>query len=392
MRRPIGGMVIGVLVAALLPRLVSATYAPTLLTVPSIQSALMQRVFGESSDRSASSAAALGDRASESPFRAYALRVSLPRVVVASADVPDDGDLVIGPATLPLPTFAAYATSSHVPSAQALQRVTFTAASAFHPVTAEYQPLITAPSLAGEAPSFQVPTGTQNVRDTSSLISLSPIISPIGGFNTPFGAIGSGTGFAAPTAAVSVPLGVRVGNAHLQTRFEGAQVESPQLSLQDQATGVGANFNVRAGARRVNVDLSSSFEHLTLNANPALASSNFDDTATLELPSDGAPILVPAFANLNKHTLSTGLAVPVTQRLTLGVKFDAEHLLGGYGSPGLANLDAQANSYGARLTYTIPNTSSALTLSAKHLTYQDNLLPINTYSQTGANVNFTVKF
>lgn len=392
MRRPFGVMFIGVLAAALMPHVASASYAPILAAAPTIQSALMQRIFGESSDASASNAAALGDRESESPLRAYALRVTLPKGVAEFAAQPVVDDDLIAASTLPQVTFAARASAPLAPATATLPPVAFGTSTIFHPVTANYQPLMTTPSVSAGLPSFQVPSGTQSARNTSSLISFSPILSPIDGFGSSLGSIG-GTGYAgSPTTAFSVPLGVRVGNLQVQTRFEGAQVKSPALSLQDQATGVGANFNVRAGARKVNVDLSSSFEHLTRNGVPTLAASNFDDTATLELPSDGAPVLVPAFANLNKQTLSTGFAVPVTQSITLGVKYDTQHLFGGYGSPGLANLDAQANTYGARLTYSIPHTSSALTFSAKHMTYQDNLLPINTYSQTGANLNFTVKF
>ena len=61
--------------AALALACVAVVYAstvPALLPAPDLGSQLMRQVFGESSDASASFAAAAGDRASESPLRELA--------------------------------------------------------------------------------------------------------------------------------------------------------------------------------------------------------------------------------------------------------------------------------------------------------------------------------
>ncbi|HEY2555301.1 MAG TPA: hypothetical protein VGI15_08615, partial [Candidatus Cybelea sp.] len=65
---------------------------------------------------------------------------------------------------------------------------------------------------------------------------------------------------------------------------------------------------------------------------------------------------------------------------------------GGTVLPGLENLDAANNSYIGRLTYTIPYSSSTLSVSAYQNLYGQSVLPLNGYTQTGEDVNFTVKF
>jgi len=77
--------------------------------------------------------------------------------------------------------------------------------------------------------------------------------------------------------------------------------------------------------------------------------------------------------------------------LTLNVQAATEHLQGGFGAPGLANLDATNNVYGGKVTFQLPHSASSISLSAKQYRYQDNLTP-NAYTQTNANLNFTVKF
>jgi len=138
--------------------------------------------------------------------------------------------------------------------------------------------------------------------------------------------------------------------------------------------------NVRAGKHNFGLDFSSDIEHLSLN------------TPTFNVNDSDAQLFAPSFADVSRRTLGTALTVPLSRRLTGSLQFDTEHLLGGYGAPGLENLDANNTVLGARLTYQLPKSSSAISFSAKQFRYQDNLIPTNTFVQTSANVDFTVKF
>jgi hypothetical protein len=373
-------MCLGLLVGILSPLIASA--APPLSYQPNLHQALMQRLFGEYDDA----------HADESMLREHALRVAvaLPfyydRVADASIEpsryasgafsVADDG-FVAGDSTIGLR-----------PSIQPID------APDLEPLVGSYLPpveetqIATAPSPL--EPRIAIAPGNAYA---GSGVTFTPILSPVAGFES--SASGPDANAFAPNqvSAVSLPVAMRLGHMRVQTRFEGAQAQDPALSLNDQSSGLGANFDVRAGRRNVNVDVDSSFEHLTRNDETAFASSNFDGTSTLQVPQgDQLPVLVPAFADVSKHTVTTGVAVPVARRLTFGLQYDAQHLQGGYGVPGLSNLDAQSNTYGANLTLALPHTASAITLSAKQYRYQDNLVPTNTFTSARADLNFTVKF
>jgi hypothetical protein len=69
-----------------------------------------------------------------------------------------------------------------------------------------------------------------------------------------------------------------------------------------------------------------------------------------------------------------------------------QHLYGGYGLPGLVNLDAINNTYGGKLTFNVPDASKTLSISAYQDRFTDSLLPLNGSTQTREDVNFTVKF
>jgi hypothetical protein len=109
-------------------------------------------------------------------------------------------------------------------------------------------------------------------------------------------------------------------------------------------------------------------------------------------------MLVPQYADVNRQTLSAGLAVPVVRNLTAGVQYDTQHLFGGYaltgnGLAGLSTLDARNDIYGAQLTFQLPHSDSeAISLSAKQYRYQDDIIPSNAFTETSAGLNFTVKF
>ena len=172
----------------------------------------------------------------------------------------------------------------------------------------------------------------------------------------------------------------RLGRVRFSTHAETAQAQAPDASIADRALGAGATLDVRAGRRDLGVNLSSTFEQVTFNASPTLSAT------------DPLPAFVPSYADVSKRTLSAGLTVPISQRLTGSLQVDSQHLLGGYGMPGLGNLDANNTVYGARVTFQLPKSASAISLSAQQLHYQDNIIPTNAFVQTRANVDFTVKF
>lgn len=221
------------------------------------------------------------------------------------------------------------------------------------------------------------------------LVTFSPVMDPQQGFTA--GASGPDASTTLPQAQAGVAVPVRVGHVHLQTHVEGAQAQQSQPSLHDDALNAGATFDTRVGSHKLNVDVSSGFEHMTVN-DPISASSGFDGTSNYQLSNVNIPVLVPAYADVSKHTLSAGVGVPVSRNLSVAVQYGTQHLLGGYGAPGLTNLDARNDIYGGAVTFRIPRTTGAISLSAKQYRYQDNLTPANAFIQTSADVNFTVKF
>lgn len=348
---------------------------------------LMLHLFGENSDSLASLAAAYGDRASESPLRDLALRDAASRLPAAAlpADFAVPG---VSPAGSPFDVAQSMrnrALSIDRFVAPSLSPVADLAASGA-PATAspvaeftvgQYQPVAPAPSILPGTGNFAFGSAARAPSIASPPSSLA-----FGDANAPAGAAGS-------TAVL--PSTVRVGPLQIHTRMQGASVNAPAQSLQDSGYGAGANFDVRAGGRDVNVDLSSNYERLTRDdsagaAAPALGSSQW------QLPADGTPLVVPNYADLSKVSLGAAVAVPVVKGLTLNLNYGTDRMFGGYGLPGLVNLDATGNSYGGKLTFDIPHSSSTLSISASQLRYQDNIAPVNNYTQTRENVNFTVKF
>ena len=174
---------------------------------------------------------------------------------------------------------------------------------------------------------------------------------------------------------------------------EGLSAQTPQLALPYTSYGAGANFDVRAGKRSLNLNLSSGYEHETRNDANAFSVTPVDSATSWQLPGSGTPLVVPNYADLNRLSLGAGVSVPVMRGLTLNFNYDTQRLYGGYGLPGLMNLDAVNNSYGGKLTFNIPQISnSALSIGAYQDRFQDSILPNNGYTQTREDVNFTVKF
>lgn len=398
MRRTLGVIAVAVLATVLCSRAAQAAAVPSLAYSSDLGAGLLQRVFGESADARFALEARYGDPNGESLLRSYAFHVALVPHPMLAAALPSDllsdaAELAARYGRQISQSFPTGVSSAYEPIALGAQPRFGISLETPAPLVAAYQPVTPPPAASTGPGTFDLSFGSRDPQAASPIVSFTPIFSPIHGFDAGFAGTPKALEYGSAQAdAVSVPVPVRLGNLHVQTRFEGAQVQSPQLSLDERASGIGANFDVRAGNRNVNVDLSSRFERMTRNADAAFASSNFDGTSTLQLPADRPPILIPAYADISKRTLSTGIAVPVTRSLTLGMQYDTEHLQGGYGAPGLSNLDANNNTYGARLTFALPHSASAISLSAKQYRYQDNLIPANAFTQTRADLNFTVKF
>jgi hypothetical protein len=324
-------------------------------------SQLMLRVFGETSDSGASFAAAHGDRSSESPLRELALQVR------AAGAKPD---LVAGDSE----AFAA----DHL----AMSDISIERSSSFgQPAQFDASPSIvhfSVPSQYDETlvePSAHFTAAYQPV-------AAAPAVSPEPGtlaFGPPQG------------QGDTLPLTTRIGAVQFEGKSQGVSTQTPQVASRDTSDSAGANFDVRAGKRSFNLNLSSEYEQLHNDAG-TFSVSPLDSAKSWQLPGLGAQFVVPNSADLNRLSLGAGLSVPVVRGLTLNLNYDAQRLYGGYGLPGLMNLDAVDNSFGGKLTFNIPQSSSALSIGAYQDRLQDNILPLNGYTQTREDVNFTVKF
>lgn len=219
-------------------------------------------------------------------------------------------------------------------------------------------------------------------------------------------------------AKVSVP--VRVGGLHFSGVVSGLQGQSSHTDAiravqlcgtTDEASAcpylhessasslvAGTNFNVRTGDRNVNLQLSGSVEHLS-NGDAAIfpyvpldPDESFDASHLTGSGPDSAMLRYPGLTALVKHGVDARVAVPITQRVTLGLQYDTSHYQGDYADAIAQGLDARKDTYLGNVTYQLPNTSSAITLSARLYRYQDGLAQSFNLTQTRADLNFTVKF
>ena len=341
--------------------------AITLASSPAdLGSQLMLRVFGETSDSRSAFSAERGDRASESPLRDLALQSSPGAqpasfsAELAATSLPRYGGEAVALTSAGISDLAAELDSGLVrgvrfaPPAQSRDDVVKLAPPA--PVTAAYEPVPPLPNIS--------PGPGTVAFDSSPAAAVQPAAF-------------------APTA--------RVGNVQFQGHAEGSSTDAPSLSLRDNSSAAGANFLVRAGKRDLNFNLTTQYEHLFRNdSNSFTAAPN--PTSPWQLPNADAPLAIPSYSDLNRMSVGAGVDVPVFRGLTLNLNYGIEHLYGGYGLPGLMNLDTINNSYGGKLTFDIPDASKTLSISAYQERFSDSVLPINGSTQTREDVNFTVKF
>ena len=164
----------------------------------------------------------------------------------------------------------------------------------------------------------------------TGLVTFSPVLSVTQGFdsaNDPLGRSGFGSNSTVVAPSFSAPI--RIGPVHVTGRVDGATAQDPSLALRDDAYGAGANFTLPAGKRNVNVDLSGGVEHLTRDDAQPLAASSAGGGATWQVPANGdAAIVVPAYADVTKHTMGAAVAVPVTQRVLFDMQYNNQRLYG----------------------------------------------------------------
>ncbi len=363
MRRVVALMASAALVVALSFAIGRAAGLPAGTQRFDLGSQLMLAVFGEISDSGASFAAARGDRTSESPLRELALQIrpmgaapdrgggtdfTLDRLAARDLAV-DEDSLFAGTAPLDVGTSVVHFSA---PASGADEGELVPLSAHF---TAAYQPPPPAPA-----------------------------ISPAPGT----------LAFAPPQMLTAETLAgaAQVGAVHFEGSTQDAQSQASQPSLHDASYNAGADFNVRAGKRSVNVNLSSAYEQAGGNLGNAFTASALGSTSSWQLPGV-APFAVPNDSDLSRLSLGAGLSVPVVHGLTLNLNYDAGRLNGVYyGVPGLMNFDTVDNTYGGNLTLNIPRTSGSLSIGAYQDRFQDGTLPIGGQTQTREDVNFTVKF
>lgn len=324
---------------------------------------LMLSLFGETSDTRASFAAARGDRASESPLRELALAMpagnTKPAASGSGAGFTDDRMSLRDLATQDAGGFtggalidaATNAVHFSMPASPTDDSGTLVPPTSHY--TAAYQPVAPVPDVSPEPGTLAFLPPQLNASE------LTPSTSQLGAI-----------------------------------RFQGQSETNapPQSGLHDAAYGAGANFDLRAGKRNVSVNLSSEYEHVGRNESTTFSVAPLDNASSWQLPGAGAPLMVPNYADLNRISLGAGVSVPVVRGLTLNLNYDAQHLYGGYGLPGLLNLDTVNNTYGGNLTFSIPKISSSLSIGAYQDRFLDGAQPLNGQTQTREDVNFTVKF
>jgi hypothetical protein len=344
----------------------ASSFAPT-APRPDLGSQLMLRLFGETSDSSASFAAAQGDRTSESPLRDLAFQ---------TAPAAAQSAFVSGVTVTPLA--GRDATPGLVSVSDSVLSEAFDAGIA---------------RGVRFAPPAQPRDDTVTLIPSSALLTAAyqpiaaPAISPAPG-TLAFGSV------AAPAqSAAFAPANVNVGGVQFQGHVQDNSSETPALSLQDTSGSAGADFQVRAGKRDIGLNLTTQYEHLFRNDSSSFSSASaLGSTSSWQLPNADAPLVIPNYADLNQLSVGAGVAVPVVRGLTLNLNYGVQHLYGGYGLPGLVNLDAINNTYGGKLTFNVPDASKTLSISAYQDRFTDSLLPLNGSTQTREDVNFTVKF
>jgi hypothetical protein len=306
-----------------------------------LASQLMLSLFGETSDSTAAFSAQNGDRASESPLREMAFRLP-----ATASGVPFSAGLATSPALM-----QAHIALSSLPGggasylARAVDAGLLSTNARFAPSSSE---------------SHDPHAGLLNAQQALYTAAYQPV---------------------AAEPAISPGPGTLAFDT----------TPAPTLTDASNDTSFGLGDEGRAPKRSLNFTLSGEYEHETLNDIAGFAPSSAQ-APSWQLPNANVALSAPDYTGSNRLSLGAGLAVPVFHGLTLNLNYDAQRLYGAYAPPGLVNLDAVNNKYAGGLTYDIPHLSSTLSISAYQDRLDESLLPTSGYTQTGGDVNLTVKF
>lgn len=272
---------------------------------------------------------------------------------------------------------------------------------------------------AAPAPQLTVPNdGALSVAATATPAIADVPLEPPSIAPVRFGSYSSFTP-ARQSLAANVSVPVRVGKVHFNEVMAGSQEQSPQSDafralqvcgttdenaacpyLRDsnaQSFVAATDFNVRAGNSDLKLQLSSTVSHLSFGGSAIFQYVPVDPDAQLNgafgpAGPDASIVQYPGLADVTKTGVDARLAVPVTNRITVGLQYDRSHYQGDYLNTVLPDVDAFKNTYLGNVSYQIPNTNSIVTLSARQYRYQDTYSPNFNLTQTRADLNFTVKF
>jgi hypothetical protein len=334
--------IVGVLTSAVLALSLSCAAARAdrlSLAAPRLDlaSQLMLRLFGETADATASFSAASGDRSSESPLHELAFRVPAP-VTTGLAGVP--------------------------PTEIEQRRIA----------------LASLPALGASFLARAVDAGliSADVRFAATAQTPQRLAQPIDGENALYTAAYHPV---APLPSISPDPGTLAFDSTLPESSSAVQTLAPPFALGSEN---------RAPKNSLSLTLSGVYQQAAPDQPASLPYSTLA-APTWQLPAASATVGAPSFSASNRFSLGAALAVPVFHGLTLNLNYDARRAYGDNALPGVQDLDAANNSYAGRLTYDIPSTSSSLSISA-YQRFGESVLPVNGFTQTGEDVNFTVKF
>lgn len=192
--------------------------------------------------------------------------------------------------------------------------------------------------------------------------------------------------------AVSTPLraGVLATTDELRANFDDQRTHEDRLFA-------STTFSPNIRGYVVHVNLGTDYTRLS-NGNsgamsfvPSTTGADINSSAAAYLPG-GSATLASNLADVTAHGVNAGLALPISRDVTFGMQYGTQRYTGLYSPAFEPTLDASQYQYLGNVTFKLPRSSSAITLSAQQYRYQDNITPANTYTGTRADLNYSVKF
>ena len=156
---------------------------------------------------------------------------------------------------------------------------------------------------------------------------------------------------------------------------------TPQVNLHDASYAAGARFDVRAGKRKISLNLSSGYEHIGRNDKNFVLRFTLDSASTWSFPTRRA---------VRRSKLSRREPAFARRRILRSCHScrDAEFqlrraaLLRWLRPAGSRQSRHGVNSYGGKLTFNIRESRVRSRFGASQDRYQDTVLPLNGHTQT----------